>query len=101
MNMDTVRVTLNNWRNYVQQELRKLMFKEVWVPQSPIYPDLAPYKAEILKLALRNGVGKESGLEPKSRFLVGLHDVQGGEQCEVGTNQASQATHVHRFATTS
>ena len=41
-NRDTVRLCLNHWRNYVQQELHKLVFKEVWVPNSVHDEDSVP-----------------------------------------------------------
>ena len=55
MSMDTVRKGLNYWRNYVQQELHKLMFKEVWATGSAHDPDSVPDIKQILQLALAMG----------------------------------------------
>ena len=59
---------LNCWRDYVQQELHKLVFKEVWVPNSDHDKDSAPNKVQILKLALRDGIAKNKGLEKMFDF---------------------------------
>ena len=67
-NRDTVRLVLNYWRNYVQQELHKLMFVDVWVPNSVHDADSVPNADQILKLALRDGIAKNKGLEKMFDF---------------------------------
>ena len=67
-NRDTVRLVLNYWRNYVQQELHKLMFTEVWIPNSVFDADSVPNPDQILKLALRDGIAKNKGLEKMFDF---------------------------------
>ena len=55
-NMDTVRLGINDHRNYIQNELHKLMFQEIW-KAAPERANEVPTPKEILQLALRNGLG--------------------------------------------
>ena len=66
-NQDTVCNTLNTWRNYVQGELYKLLFKEM-IPGGKI-ADI-PSPQQILDLALRNNMNDESDEAKQNRIMM-------------------------------
>lgn len=69
-NMDTVRLGINDHRNYIQNELHKLLFQEIW-KDAPERANEVPTPEEILQLALRNGLGAK---DPNQQAMTAKFD---------------------------
>ena len=66
---DTVRTTLNSWRNYTAGELQKL-FKEEWRPGNET---CVPDSVQLGKVIMREGLEKKDGMTPQELMDVELN----------------------------
>ena len=67
---DTVRMTLNNWRNYTAGELQKLL-KDIMV-QTPERMTYVPNPEQLLKVIMREGLVKTPGMSNEEAKAVEL-----------------------------